>query len=108
MRNLNVKHFAKPRRQEGERIVQNDLAYTPSQMMELTSKGIAVSEQNLNVGSFYDGDTNPGFDVPFERLRGIDVADCWQVETSLKKKAKKGLKDDIASYGAWKPEVKGE
>lgn len=100
MKNLNIKHFARPRRRVGENVVQNDLAYTPSQMMQLAEQGIAVSTMSIGAENFYDGDTNPSFELPLERLRGVDVADCWQAEKSIKKKAKKGLKNDIAFYGS--------
>lgn len=110
MKNINYKHYAMPRRAEGERIVQNDLAYTPSQMMELTEKGIAVSNQNVNPDNFFDGlpPEQQSFNMPLYQLRGVDIADCWQAETSIKKKAKSGLKNDIKQFGAWKPAEKGE
>lgn len=111
MRNINVKKFAKPRRNDHEKIVQNDLAYTPSQMMELMERGIPVSNQTVNPEMFFDGVSvkESTFELPLDRLRGVDVADCWQAEQSVKKKAKKGLKQDIAKYG-FGPinEMKGE
>lgn len=110
MKSINRKHYATPRRAEGERIVQNDLSYTPSQMMEMSEKGIAVSNNNVNPDNFFDG--NPperqSFEMPLHMLRGVDIADCWQAETSIKKKAKKGLKNDIKQFGSWKPAEKGE
>lgn len=108
MKNINIKHFSRPRRKEGESVVQNDLSYTPSQMMEMSEKGISVSAQNVNPDMFYDGDTNPSFELGLERLRGVDVADCWQAEQSIKKKAKNGLKNDIKKYGNNITQQKGE
>lgn len=99
MKNINFKHFSRPRRREGESMVQNDLSYTPSQMMEMSEKGIAVSAQNVNPDNFYDGDTNPSFELGIDRLRGVDIADCWNAEQSIKKKAKNGLKNDIKLFG---------
>lgn len=111
MRNVNVKKFARPRRRQNERIVQNDLSYTPSQMMELMERGIPVSNQNVNPDMFFDGvpDNQSTFELPLDQLRGIDVADCWQAEKDIKKRAKKGLKNDISKYG-FGPinEMKGE
>lgn len=101
MRNINVKHFSKPRRKEGENIVQNDLSYTPSQMMEMAERGIAVSNQSVAAENFFDGVPvgESTFELPLDQMRGVDVADCWQVEQSIKKKAKKGLKNDIRVFG---------
>lgn len=101
MRNINIKHFARPRRKEGENIVQNDLAYTPSQMMEMAERGIAVSNQSIAVENFFDGVpvAESTFELPMDQLRGIDVADCWQANESIRKKAKKGLMNDIRLYG---------
>lgn len=101
MRNINVKHFSRPRRKEGENIVQNDLAYTPSQMMEMAERGIAVSNQSIAADNFFDGVSvaQSTFELPLDQLRGIDVADCWQANESIRKKAKKGLKNDIKLYG---------
>lgn len=108
MRNLNHRRFAQPRRQENETVVQNCLSYTPSQMLSMTEQGIAVSSQNQNPDLFFDGvPMNEGtFDVPLYKQRGIDVADCWQAETSIKKKAKDGLKKDIKLFGK-NPQSKG-
>ena len=111
MKNRNFKHFARPRRKQGESEVQSDLAYTPSQMMSMAEKGIAVSAQNVNPDNFFDGVSveESTFNLPLDRLRGVDVADCWQAEQNTKKKAKNGLKNDIKVFGSWKPaEQKGE
>lgn len=109
MRNINNRHFARPRRIEGENIVQNNLAYTPSQMMELAERGIPISNQMVSPDNFFDGVSEGlSFELPLDRRRGVDVADCWQAEQSIKKKAKKGLKNDIFKYGATPIVEKGE
>lgn len=101
MRNFNVRHFSRPRRKEGEAVVQNDLAYTPSQMIDMAERGIAVNAQNQSADMFFDGvpTSESTFNLPLDRLRGVDVADCWQAEQNTRKKAKKGLKNDIFKYG---------
>ena len=99
MRNKNFRRYSRPRRKEGESIVQNDLSYTPSQMMQMAEKGVAISTQNVNPDNFYDGDINSSFELGIDRLRGVDIADCWQAEQSIKKKAKNGLKNDIRMFG---------
>jgi len=113
MRNLyNKTHFAKPRRKEDETVVQNDLSYTPSQMYDMMERGIPISPQNVNPDNFFDGVpiTEGTFDLPIDRLRGVDIADCWNATVDAQKTARKGLKDDIKQFGAWKPapEQKGE
>lgn len=110
MRNINVKHFSRPRRKDGESVVQNDLAYTPTQMMQMAEQGIAVSNQSVSAENFFDGVpvNESTFNLPLERLRGVDVADCWQAEQSIRKKAKNGLKQDIAKYGKTPSGEKGE
>lgn len=110
MRNINFRHFSRPRRHEGEAVVQNDLAYTPTQMMQMAEKGIAVSNQSVSADNFFDGVpvNESTFNLPLERLRGVDVADCWQAEQSVRKKAKKGLKQDIHTYGLNPVVEKGE
>ena len=102
MKNINIRHFSRPRRRESEPVVQNDLSYTPSQMMEMAEKGIAVSNQSIAAENFFDGVpvSQSTFELPLEQRRGVDVADCWQAETSIKKKAKNGLKNDKLRYGS--------
>lgn len=101
MLNTNIKHYAKVRRTASERVVQNNLAYTPAQMQQMVEHGVPVTTHNLNPDLFFDGvPINQGtFDLPLDRLRGVDVADCWQADCSVKKKAKKGLKNDIKLFG---------
>ena len=96
------KKFSAPRRREDESPVQNDLAYTPSEMLQMAEQGIAVSAQNLASTDFFDGVPfgQGSFELPVDRMRGVDIADCWQASTSVKKKAKKGLKNDVSVYGA--------
>lgn len=110
MRNINRKHFARPRRHEGEAVVQNDLAYTPTQMMQMAEQGIAISNQSVNADMFFDGVpvNESTFNLPLERLRGVDVADCWQANESIRKKAKNGLKNDIFKFGKTPVVEKGE
>lgn len=93
------KRYATARYEEQDTIVQNDLAVTPSRMVQLMEQGIPIAAQNLRPENFYDGDTNPGFDIPLDMQRGIDVADCWNASRSIRAKARKGLKADVATYG---------
>lgn len=97
-RNHNRK-FASPKRMEGESVVQNNLAVTPSQMYEMTKNGQPISTQMLNENLFFDGVPNPSWDLPMDLRRGVDVVDCWNASKDAKNKAKQGLARDIATYG---------
>lgn len=68
-------------------VVKGGLASTPSQMLELASKGVPISENN--VSNFFDGEKNPSWDVPLYRQRNVDIADVWQAEQDAKKVLKK-------------------
>lgn len=63
--------------------VQNDLALTPSKMAELVDQGIPVSASQLN-GEFFDGVSNPSWDVSIDLKRGVDVAEVWQAQKSAR------------------------
>lgn len=101
MLNRNRKKFSIPRRCDGEDIVQNDLSYTPSMMLSMADKGIPISNQSVSSEQFFDGVpmSQGSFEIPLDMQRGVDVADCWQDYHNIRKKAKKGLKDDIAKFG---------
>lgn len=63
--------------------VKNNLAVTPSQMADLTERGVAVSSSNLQ---FDEGSPNPSSVVPIDARRGVDVNDVWQAQQSSRKK----------------------
>lgn len=65
--------------------VQNGLALTPSQMQNLSERGVPVSSQNLE-GVYFDGDTRPSWDVPLDSQRGVDVATMWQRRKDIQAK----------------------
>lgn len=82
MNNVDKKRFGFGRtvsykRSRGDISVQPGLALTPSQMQNMSERGIPVSSQNLE-GVYYDGDTRPSWDVPLDQQRGVDVATMWQ------------------------------
>lgn len=98
----NKLRFACPRRKEHESIVQDGLAYTPTQMLQLAEKGIAVSTNSVSDSLFFDGvpKGQGSFDLPVDMRKGFDVADAWQASQTIRAKAKKGLKRDIELFGA--------
>lgn len=86
------------KRREDETMVQPNLAVTPSKMMKMAEHGVAISS-DLNSSNFVDGDKNPSWDIPLERLRGIDMADLWQTRQAIKSKIKNSHLNDVAKYG---------
>lgn len=63
--------------------VQNNLALTPSKMAEFVDQGIPVSASQLN-GDFFDGVSNPSWDVSIDLKRGVDVAEVWQAQKTAR------------------------
>lgn len=63
--------------------VRNNLAVTPSQMADLTERGVAVASANLQ---FFEGSVTPSSVVPIDARRGIDAADVWQAQMTSRKK----------------------
>lgn len=70
-----------------EPIVQNGLAVTPSEMLELTNRGVPISPNNLGV-IYEEGSSNLDFEPPLEHQRGIDITDMWEHREDVKSKMK--------------------
>lgn len=75
-------------------VVQNGLALTPSQMMDMQDKGIPITTQNLGV-TYDDGYSSLDFNVPLEYQRGIDMADLWEARENSKKKMRKAFSASV-------------
>lgn len=88
---------------EDEDVVQNGLAMTPAQAMELVERGIPISNSNLQVMEIYKtGDKD--FTVPMEFQRGVDMADMYQHRKEVTSKVKHGYDTAIADFSAQKTE----
>ena len=74
-----------PKRKDYETAPKSGLAYTPADMARMHAAGMPVNSANL-INSFCDGDKNPSFDIPFERKRGVDMAEIWETSVNAKKK----------------------
>lgn len=83
-------------RKSFEPLVQRGLAVTPAQMADMAAHGVAVSSQNA--ASFSDGQINPSWDMPIERLRGIDMADAWNASKDAQAKIRKAHSKDRQLY----------
>lgn len=79
--------------------VQPGLSITPSEMMKLAEQGIPVSAQAANLEAWNDGTTNPSWYVDSSRLRGIDPADLWQIQRSVRKKMRNAHFSDVEKFG---------
>lgn len=81
----------------GESVVHSGLAVTPAQMAQMVANGVPVSTTNAQ--DFYDGVENPSWDMPLERLRGVDPATLWQKQKDIRSKVINAHKNDVATYG---------
>ena len=80
-----IRHsFAKCHRKQGEPVVQNGLAVTPSQVLQMAERGIAPTAQ-MNA-QMIDGHTGSDWSVPLEEMRGIDIAQMWQESQEVRSK----------------------
>lgn len=75
--------------------VKGGLSITPSEMYRMASQGIPVSNANL---PFIEGDENPSWNIPAERMRGIDVAELWQLQQDSRAKVVRAHLTDVANY----------
>lgn len=83
-------------RECNDRIVQNGLALTPAQVMDMVNSGIPISNSNLKVLETYkttDGD----YSVPMEFRRGADMADMWQHRQDVIASSKQAVNNHIRS-----------
>lgn len=96
-----MKHFTKQKscrpylyvsnieRVETDPIVQNGLAISPSQMLELSHQGFAISAQNARM---LQEVSSPGVGVvPLEFTRHFDMADGYQAMREVHSKARKAV-----------------
>lgn len=73
------------------------LGITPSQAMELTQSGHAISLQNFN--TVFDGVTELTPPIDFENRRGVDMADAWNASESAKSRLIRAHRKDVADFG---------
>lgn len=78
--------------EDGKPKTRSGLSYTPAQMNEMMHKGIPVTNKNLE-NKFFDGETNPSWNVDLMRERGVDIADIWEAEQAAKEKLRSARRD---------------
>lgn len=74
------------------------LAVTPSEVKQLTDRGIPVSTPNANMTVPAEGLDNGFYVEPMFR-RDMDVNDLWNLQQSTKRKFSKAHHDDVLKYG---------
>lgn len=80
--------FAKTHLKSTESPVIPHLAYDLADVDELVASGKPISNQNVE-GLYYDGAENPSFNMPLERMRGVDINDAWNAMMDSKKRISK-------------------
>lgn len=87
------KYAGKTRAYNAERVhVQSNLAVTPTQMAQLTERGIPISSQVLGAENFDDGEVSPLTDVPFLYRRGVDISDISEYQQRCRSKVSEYVK----------------
>lgn len=79
---------------KNDEVVQSNLAYTPSDMLNMAQRGIPIQSYMLPDDSIDIGSEKPTFDIPLERRRSVDVAQLWQASQTIKRKMKKTIIQD--------------
>lgn len=77
---MNVTYISHCKRKSYEPVVKSGLSVTPSQMSEMTAKGIPISSQ-LSALEYDSTDVGLGdFNIPVDMRRGVDIADTWNAQ----------------------------
>lgn len=79
--------FAHNANDPDESDVMDGLSYTPKDMNNMTAHGNSISLDAQAGNNFYSNTPDSSFDIPFERTRGVDMNDAFE----LSKRTKKGL-----------------
>ncbi|MBQ8501022.1 MAG: hypothetical protein IJ494_01775 [Bacteroides sp.] len=96
--NMPAKRIVACKRKENELPVYGNLVVTPSKMLEMSEKGIPISSQNMAFQPS-DGEQNPSWDLPLDRLRGVDPAEMWEYSQVIKQRAKRAHDVDRSKFG---------
>lgn len=80
--------------EDGKPKTRSGLSYTPAQMNEMMQKGIPVTNKNLE-NKFFDGETNPSWNIDILRQKGVDIADVWEADQAARQKLRDTRKEYI-------------
>ena len=101
MRNRRIQtksHLSECKRKDYELPVHGNLTVTPAHMLKMAERGTPISTNNLEFKPS-DGEQNPSWDIPLDRLRGVDPAEMWEQSQVVKQKAKRAHDTDRRVYG---------
>ena len=85
-------HLSCPKRHEDEQEVQNGLALTPAQMLDMTEKRIPITPQNLGL-TYEEAVDVKNFEVSPEYRRGVDIGDLWELREHTNKRFEDAIKN---------------
>jgi hypothetical protein len=78
-------------------VTKPGLAVTPTQIKELTDRGIAVNLPNAN--QFLEGNSSGSWEVDPVFKRNADMCELWEIEQTAKNKIIKAHKVDKKRFG---------
>lgn len=87
-----------PTRRDNEPAVHGNLVVTPSDMLRMAQAGRPVSAQNMSFQP-EQGEKNPSWDLPLDRLRGVDPATMWEEQQVIRARAKRAHDADRKRFG---------
>lgn len=70
--------------------VQNGLACTPANLLEMTSRGIPIAPANLGL-LYQEGVGKLDYTPPLEYQRGVDIGVLWEAKQASRKKLREAL-----------------
>lgn len=96
--NHSLPNVCNAKRHDDEEIVRNGLSLTPSQMLEMTQKGVPIAARNLS--AIVDNVSDNDFDISPEYRRGVDISELYEAHEDARKKARGVLKRHRAEQAA--------
>ena len=92
-------HFFNNANLPNEKVVNPNLAITPSQMERLTREGKSIQMHSLDGSMFYDN-LPVSEPIPLEYTRGIDDNDAWEASVESQKKLRKFKQSQDAKHAS--------
>lgn len=72
-------------------IVAQNLALTPSDMLDMTERGVPISTNMLSPEYFDDGKIGLSTNVAFSNRRGIEAVDVYEYQSRARSKVSKAF-----------------
>lgn len=74
-------------------MVAQNLALSPTDMLQMTENGLPISTNMLSAEYFDDGKVGLGSEIAFSNRRGIEAVDVYEYQSRARSKLSKALKD---------------